>query len=79
MRRPRAALLCALWLCAASLAAASRSPRPSPAQICAAAKRDARIRLSDTQFVACYKGQVWDVLSCPPTLRFDQRTQTCTP
>lgn len=76
MTRMRAALLCA---CSLWLVAVCASAQPSPDAVCAASGRDARIRLSDKQFVACYKGKAWDVLSCPPTLRFSQRTQTCTP
>lgn len=71
----RTAPLWAALLCAASAAAL----RLSPEEACAASSRDARIKLSETQFVACYKGAVWDVLNCPSGLRFNQRTQTCTP
>ena len=74
MKPAQAALLwaCSLWLLAVCA-------QPSPDALCAASAIDARIRLSDTEFVACYKGNAWDVLACPSGLLFSQRTQTCTP
>ncbi len=76
----RAALVlaCGLLLCAACASARGSGPL-TPDQVCARSRKDARIRLSDTQFVACYKQTVWEVRSCPTNLRFDPISQACVP
>lgn len=72
-----ATLILAVLLGAAC--ANARSGTLTPEQICARTPIDARVRLTDTRFVACYKQAVWEVRDCPKDLRFEQASQTCVP
>lgn len=72
--RHKLVLACALLLCVATGSASTLSPE----QVCAQSRINARYRLSDTRFVACYNQQVWSTGTCS-NLRFDSRSQTCVP
>lgn len=79
-RRPGAVCLFTL----ASLfwtGARANSDADIPEQLCAgdAGRLAIRKRLNDTAFAVCLKGAVWDVLSCPDGLAFNDTSEACQP
>ncbi|KAL4451302.1 hypothetical protein ABPG77_009374 [Micractinium sp. CCAP 211/92] len=61
--------------------ARANSDADIPEQLCAgeAGQLAIRKRLNDTAFAVCLKGAVWDVLSCPDGLAFNDTSEACQP